>query len=152
MWYTAHISPDSRAEFGSAMTESLRSTSRNLIITIGCIYLAGFLVATVATPFNTGWNISLVGMVITPLFAISLLLLPKQFLMAQVVWQAGLVVAITFAMVAFQQPLIAFLYALLPLIAVVTVGWPAGLLAEGLVIGLMGWISNTSALPALPAS
>jgi signal transduction histidine kinase/CheY-like chemotaxis protein len=152
VWYTAHLSPDNRTEFGSALTDLLRSTSRNLIVTIGCIYLACYLVATVATPFNTGWNIALVGMLTAPLFIISLLLLPRQFLVAQVIWQAGLVVAITFAMVMFQQPLIAFFYALLPLIAVVTMGWQAGLLAEGLVVGLMAWVFNNPAIPSLSAS
>ncbi len=149
MWYTAHLSPDNRTEFGSTLTDLLRSTSRDLIITIGCIYLACYLVATVATPFNIGWNIALVGAVIAPPFIIALVLLSKQFLIAQVAWQAGLGVAITFALVIFQQPLIAFFYALLPLIAVVTVGWQAGLLAEGLVVGLMAWIPNFSTIPAL---
>jgi signal transduction histidine kinase/CheY-like chemotaxis protein len=152
VWYTAHLSPDNRTEFGSALTDLLRSTSRNLIITIGCIYLACYLVATVATPFNTGWNIALVGMLTAPLFIIALLLLPRQFLVAQVTWQAGLVVAVTFAIVIFQQPLIALFYALLPLIAAVTVGWQAGLLTEALVVGLMAWVSNNSATPSLSAS
>jgi signal transduction histidine kinase/CheY-like chemotaxis protein len=152
VWYTARISPDSRTAFGSVVTDLLRSTSRDLIISIGCIYLACYLVATVATPFNIGWNIALVGTVIAPLFIIALLLLPRQFLVAQVIWQAGLMVAVTFAIVIFQQPLIALFYALLPLIAAVTVGWQAGLLAEGLVVGLMAWVFNNSVTPSLSTS
>ena len=37
---------------------------------------------------------------------------------------------ITFSLYVFQEPFVAFFYALVPLVAVVTIGWPAGLLAE----------------------
>jgi signal transduction histidine kinase/CheY-like chemotaxis protein len=71
---------------------------------------------------------------------------------AQVVWQIGLAASTTLAIGAFQQPIIAFLFAFLPLMAVVTVGWPAGPLAEVAVIGLL-WVLRWSPLmPPFPKS
>jgi len=45
--------------------------------------------------------------------------------------------------------MVAFFYALLPLMAVLTVGWPAALLAEGLVISSVLLLSLTSLLPTM---
>ena len=43
------------------------------------------------------------------------------------------------AVYLFEQPELAFLYALLPLVAVVTLGWPAALLSEAIIIALLWW-------------
>jgi signal transduction histidine kinase/CheY-like chemotaxis protein len=64
----------------------------------------------------------------------------------------GLATAITLAVYVFQRQEMAFFYALLPLMAVVTVGWRGGLLAEGLVIVLVWRLSHDPTLPPLPAS
>jgi signal transduction histidine kinase/CheY-like chemotaxis protein len=68
-------------------------------------------------------------------------MIPRQFLGAQVLWLAALTGAITLGVHVFQEPFVAFSYALVPLIAVVTIGWPAGLLAEGAVVALVTWLA-----------
>jgi signal transduction histidine kinase/CheY-like chemotaxis protein len=79
-------------------------------------------------------------------------LLQKQLLLAQVVWQIGLVVSITLGVYVFHWQEMAFIYALLPLMAIVTVGWPGGLLAEGLVIALVWWLSHDPTVSRLPTT
>ena len=152
MWYGLRKSPEAESEFVRSATELLQSTSRYLILTTGGIYLAWHLVATVTWPDTLGQHIWPITPVVALTFALSLWLLPKQLLAAQAVWQAGLAVAITLATYLFQQPQVAFLYALLPLMAVVTVGWPAGVLAEAVVALLVWWIVRSPIMPPLPAT
>jgi len=151
MLYEPRETPEVDADLAGATADLLRATSRKLIFTIGTVYLAGSLVATVALPYQTGWNILRVGMIVLLTHALSLLLLRRRLLVAQVVWQAGLAAAITMALHIFQQPEIAFFYMLLPLLAVVTVGWPAGFIAEGVVIALAWYIGHSPTMPPIPA-
>jgi signal transduction histidine kinase/CheY-like chemotaxis protein len=152
VWYRLCVSPEADPDFVSSATELLQSTSRHIIFTTGAIYLVWHLVGTVTWPDTVGRHAWLVTPVVVLAFALSLHLLPKRLLAAQAVWQAGLATAITVAVSVFQQQEIAFFYALLPLMAVVTVGWPASLLAEGLVIGLVWWLSHSPAVPTLPTT
>jgi YD repeat-containing protein len=152
MWYGLRRSPEADSEFVRSATELLQSTSRHLIFTTGGVYLAWHLVATVTWPNTVGRNIWLITPVVVLTLVLSLRLLPKRLLVAQVVWQTGLVAAITLAITMFQQPQIAFFYALLPLMAVVTVGWPAGVVVEALVIALVWWLSHGLATHPLPTA
>jgi signal transduction histidine kinase/CheY-like chemotaxis protein len=149
MWYELHASPKANPDFVNSATELLQSTSRNLILATGGAYAAGHLVATVTWPDLLGWNIWLITLVVIPTCVLSLRLVSKNLLAAQAVWQMGLAAAITLAVYLFQQPQIAFLYTLLPLMAIVASGWPAGLLAEILVIILVRWLSRSSITPPL---
>ncbi len=152
MWYGLCKSSEVDPEFVRSVTELLRSTSRNLILATGCVYLAWHLVATVTWPGTIGRNVWPITLIVALTFALSLWLLPKRLLAAQAVWQIGIATAITLAIYVFQQPQIAFLYALLPLMAVVTLGWPASLLAEGLVIALVWWLSRSPVTQPLPTA
>jgi signal transduction histidine kinase/CheY-like chemotaxis protein len=152
MWCGLRKSPEADSEFVRSAIELLQSTSRHLIITTGGVYLAWHLVATVTWPNTIGWTVWLITPVVVLTVALSLWLLPRQLLAAQVVWQMGLAAAITLAVTMFREPQIAFFYALLPLMAVVTVGWPAGVLVEALVIGLTWWLSRNPGVPPVPAA
>jgi len=151
MWYTLNKPPGSDPDFVCSVVELLQSTSHYLMLATGGIYMVWYLVATVMWPEELGWNVLLItpGVILT--CALSLRLLQKHLLAAVAVWQIGLVATITLAIYAFQQPVIAFFYTLLPLMAVVTVGWPAGLLTEVLVVGLVWWLSHSPGMPPLPA-
>lgn len=149
MWYGLRKSPEADPEFVHSATELLRSTSRHLIFTTGGVYLAWHLVATVTWPDTIGWYVWLITPLVALTFAFSIWLLPKQLLAAQVVWQTGLAAAITLAVFMFQQPQIAFLYSLLPLMAVVTLGWPAGLLVEAVVVALVWGLSRSAGMVPL---
>jgi len=149
MWYTLHNLPEVDPDLVRSVTELLQSTSRNLIFAVGIVYLVWHLVATVVWPVELGGGVLPITLIITLACIFSIRLLPKRPLAAQAVWQMGLALAITLMAVVFQQPAVGFFYALLPLMAAVTVGWQAGLLAEGLVIALVLGLPFSSLLPSL---
>lgn len=149
MWYGLRMSPRADPDLVRSATELLQSTTRHIILTTGGAYLLWHLVATVSWPQKLGRSAWLITPVVALTFALCLWLLPKRLLAAQAVWQIGLAATIALAIYVFRQPEIAFFYALLPLMAIVTVGWPAGLLSEGLVVALVLWLSHTSAMPSL---
>lgn len=150
MWHRLRMSPEDNPDFVRSATELLQSTSRNLILITGGIYLICQLLATGNQPAELGLKLSSVALVVVTTGALALWLLPRKHLAAQVVWQIGLAIAIALATYILQRPEIAFFYALLPLMAVVTVGWPAGLFAEALVIALVWWLSHSRVMPTVP--
>lgn len=149
MWYGLCVSPKADPDFVHSASELLQSTLRCMILTTGGVYLVWYLVATVAWPHTIGWTVWLIGLVVALTSTISLRILPRQLLAAYAVWQAGLAAATTLALYRFQRPELGFFYMLFPLMAVLTVGWPAGLFVEGLVIGLVWWLSHSPAMPPL---
>jgi signal transduction histidine kinase/CheY-like chemotaxis protein len=115
---------------------------------MGGAYLLWHILATVGWSEAIGSEVWLVSLVVVPSLAIALKLLPGHYWGAHIAWQLGLAASITLSIVLFRQPLIGFLYALLPLIAALTLGWPAALLAELLVCLLVWGVVRTSmALP-----
>ncbi|MEE8389174.1 MAG: HAMP domain-containing sensor histidine kinase, partial [Anaerolineae bacterium] len=142
MWYGLRISPKADPDFVSSATELLQSTLRTLIFTTGGVGLIWYVVANSTSLWTTVPSVSLVLLVIAISSALAIRLLARQLLIAQSIWLIGLAVAITLAIYLFQRSEIAFLYMLLPLIATVTMAWPAGILTEGLVIGLVWWLSQ----------
>jgi signal transduction histidine kinase/CheY-like chemotaxis protein len=132
---SSRVDPD----FVSAVMELLQSMLRALILTTAGICLLWYLAAAM-TDWGEGnlQNIFLVSLSVLLLAALALHLVPRRLLVAQVSWLVGLTAAVGLAMYLFQQPEVAFFLALLPLIATVTVGWQAGVLAEGLVV-VVAW-------------
>jgi signal transduction histidine kinase len=133
-------------------SELLESTSRNLILAAGGVYLIWLFFAALLWPDEWGWKILLLIPVIVLTCALPLALISRNILFSQLVWQVGLAGTITLAIYLFQQPELAFFYALLPLMAVITLGWPAGLLAETSIMGLVWWISASGFMPPLSGS
>jgi signal transduction histidine kinase/CheY-like chemotaxis protein len=127
----------------------MQTTSRNLIVATGITYMAWYLVATIIWPEELSWNVMLVTPPIVVACVVAIRLLPMHPLSARIVWQVGLGGAITLAVVRFQQPMVGFFYALLPLMAAVTVGWQGALLAEGAVIALLFGLSASMLVPSL---
>ncbi len=152
MWYTLSRSPRPDREFVSSITELLQSTSRHIFLATGGVYLIWHLIGTVAWPGTVGKSAWLITPVVLLTLFLSLRLLSRNLLAAQAVWQLGVAVAITAAVHVFRLHEVASFYVLLPLTAVLTIGWPAGLLAEGLVIALVWWLSLGWITPPLPTA
>lgn len=149
MWYIKRISRDN-AEFTSSTIELLQTTARNQMITVGLIAAVWHIIATLSWPETFLRTIWLVTPATLLICIVSLWLLPKRFLLAHVIWQMGLVIVITLSLYIYQQPEIVFLYALLPLMAIVAVGRRAGLLAEGGIIIVVGWLSYSQLITLSP--
>lgn len=152
MWSLTRISPQSQSDLTADITELLQSTAFKLISVTGGGFLCYYLVAAAIWPLESRIADSVALTVLAFSILAAWLNFKKQLLMAQIVWLAGLIVAVTLAIYNFQHPEIAFLYSLLPLMAVVTMGWWAGLLAEGIVIALLMWLADSSAMPVFPTS
>ncbi len=140
MWQMLRKSPGRDDEFTRSATELLQSTFRQIVLITGALCVAWQLVAALTWPETIGLRGWLSGVAVALALALALWLLPKTLLAAQVVWQAGLAMAITLAALSYRQPEIAFLYALLPLMAAVTLNWRASAATEGLVICLAVWL------------
>lgn len=151
MWYALRISPRADPDFASSAADLLRSTSRSLIVATGAAFLIWYTIIVISWPARMiiADPIALT-VIVTSVLAIWLG--SKRFLAAQALWQVGIAGAIALALHIFQLPEIAFLYMLLPLTAVVSVGWPFGLFSEGLVIALVLWFPHTLLIPPLSTS
>jgi signal transduction histidine kinase/CheY-like chemotaxis protein len=152
MWQTWRVSPKTDPQFVASIHELVVSTSRNVILVVGGAYLLWQSAATASYPETFNWKMAPVALTAMLTCALALRLLTQRFLAAQVVWQAGLAATITLSLLVFRQPMIGLFYALLPLMAVVTVGWPAGLIVEAIVIALIGWLGRIGWMPPLLTS
>ena len=137
MWYTLFASPKMDDDFRSSAAELMESTSRTVFLSVGALFFL-CIVATAIWPDQIATNVWLVSPIFVLTFGITLWALPRSYLAAHIVWQVGLAAAITLTVYLFQQPALGFLYVLLPFMAVITVGWPAGLVSETL-IGVLSW-------------
>ena len=63
--------------------------------------------------------------------------LAHDYVGAHAVWQVGLTAGITLAVLFYRIPEVTLLYALLPLVAVTTLGWQAGMTMEVFVVALV---------------
>ena len=153
MWYGLRISGKADPDFVSSAVDLLESTLRTLIFTVGATCVLWYALAnTMPRLAGTAPRVLSVGLVVGLTSALALRLLPRRLLLAQAAWLSGLVAATTLAIHLFRQPEIALFYTLIPLMASITSAWPAGLLAEGVVIGLAWSLSRGWQAPYLPTS
>jgi hypothetical protein len=138
MWYMLRISRSAGRAQTAGLHDLLRAAFRNLILVTGAAYIIWAFLTTENLPVPLIVHTMPVTVATVLTCALSLVLLSRSLLLAQVTWQVGLVVVITMLVQITQQPMVAFLYALLPFMAAVTVGWPAGLLVELIVAVLSG--------------
>ena len=91
MWNMLRVSSRGDPDLASATVELLQSTSRSLIVAVGLVFLVWHIVSPMLWPDAVSAKVLL----ITPAFALTtyaaLRLLEKRFLLAQAVWQVGLV-------------------------------------------------------------
>ncbi len=151
MWHRLLASPKADPEFVRSASEMLHSTARALILTTIGICSASLFVIWIKSPSHADLITIplLVSVIAVSLFA--LWLLDKGLLLSQTAWQALLGALLVLAIYLLKEPMLGFALALFPLLAVVTLGWPAALLAETGVIAL-AWILHQGWLaPPLPA-
>jgi signal transduction histidine kinase/CheY-like chemotaxis protein len=121
--------PNDDPAFQDAARELMEQTSRNVIyITCGAALLLQMAVGTLS-----GDELSMRVWATLPLLGIAtywaLAMLRRHLLLAQTVWLVGLSLALAVAALLLRRTEIALLYALLPFMSTVSVGWSAGLLA-----------------------
>lgn len=137
MWHALRFPTGANSEFAAASLELLKNSSRRLILTTLAVYLSWHLFLTVSWPQRVGWTAWLLASFFVVASAVPLRMLPRHPGAALCLWHLGLAVAILSGIQVFQRPEVALLFALLPFAAVVTLGWPAGLITGILVAALM---------------
>jgi signal transduction histidine kinase/CheY-like chemotaxis protein len=150
MWQSLRLTEKTSPDFVSSARELGQQTSSKLILTVGTIYLVWHFVTTLALPGGIGWRVWLVSPVMLVTGLAAWWLLPKRYLLAQVLWLAGLFATITLSVIVFQQPHVILLYAFLPLVTVITIGWQAGAISMGLIVAAMGWLAQSVLSVPLP--
>jgi signal transduction histidine kinase/CheY-like chemotaxis protein len=148
MLHELRISLKADPDFASAAADLSKSTLRILILTTGGICLVWYLVANLTDWWRIVPTLSLALIVVVIPSWLALHLISKQLLVAQSIWVLGMIAAITLAIHLFREPAIAFLYMLIPLAATIAINWGAGLLSEGLVIGLLWWLARVQLAPS----
>lgn len=137
-------------DFAESALELIQSTARTLILIIGGFFLFWMAPILAFRPQEA----VLPTLPFTFLFLITagagLYLLSRHYLAAQLIWQVGLFATITLGLWVLKSPVIVLFYALLPLATVVTLGWPAALVSEGLAVGVIYWIAHNLAFTPLP--
>lgn len=141
---------DRRNELMTASKDLVQKTLQRIILLTGTIYLLCYYIAIVAELVKLDLGSTSVTAVILLSGGIALWLMARDLLTAQIVWQTGLAVAITLALYISQCPEVVFLYALLPLLAAITISWQIGVVTELLVIGMVVGISWTRWAPPIP--
>ena len=152
MWHAASIPPAATAELSSTVDELMQSTSRNIMIITGAFMVASAVVLAGNSPTELMVRILGLGVLLALSVVFAYHLLPRRYVLAQGVWYVALVLSLGLAISLLQRPEIALLYTVLPLIAVATIGWPAGLLAEALVALVAWWTTHTTLMPPLPGA
>ncbi len=148
MLHELRISLRAEPDLASAAADLSKSTLRTLIFATGGICLIWYVVAN----FTEWWRIvpalsyALIAVVIPSLVALHLV--SKRLLVAQSIWVLGVMAAITLALYSFRKPEIAFFYMLIPFVATIAITWVAGLLSEGVVLGLLWWLSQAQLAPS----
>ncbi len=148
MWQPIRLSSRTGPEFASSAKELCQQTSGKLIVSVGVVYLLWHFVATLAWPGGIGWSIWVISPIMLATSFFAWWLVSRQFLLAQVVWLAGLFMTITLSIIMFHEPRVAYLYTFLPLAGAIIIGWPAGVAIIAVALGVLWGLSQ----PGMPVT
>ena len=150
MWHRLFASPGADPRFAASAMQLLHAIARDLIVAIAGLAGAALALRWFGAPADLDLTVMplLAGVALLSLLA--LWQLPRRFLATVIAWQAGLAALTAAACILLEQPALALLFAFLPLLAVVTLGWPAALISGGGVVALTSWLSQTAWAAPLP--
>jgi signal transduction histidine kinase/CheY-like chemotaxis protein len=148
MWYRLNAWTRADEDFALLARELFESALRALILFTGGAYLVGYLLIGVTQPDEITLELIPITAALVLVYAGVYWVLQRHLVLAQILWLLGLVGLVTMALILLGEPQWVALYALLPLAGVATLGWPAGLILQGLVIALVFWIVP-SLMPAV---
>jgi len=137
LWQTLKSSADRNSAFHLSAMELTASVLRMLMISVSSIYVLCHVVVTATWPDTLGPTVWAITFVLAPATGLAFWLLRRSLLLAQGIWQLGLLAAITIGAETFGSSGFAFLYVLLPFISTIVVGWQAGCLAELAVLAVL---------------
>lgn len=129
-----------------AVRELTAHTTRTSIFLIGCIWLVWHFIVPSRKPdlLLSAWQTTVVLVLAAGL---TLYFLNRNYQIALTLWLTGLLGGLTTLVYLAEQPEFAYLYVLIPLVAIVTTGWLLALIMEVAVLGLLWWLGME--MPAL---
>jgi signal transduction histidine kinase/CheY-like chemotaxis protein len=137
MWATMRESQTDHPEFISLTNDLVESSSRKLVIATsvvggGCLLLIGLIksgqISLEIMPVMFGAALA---------FLVSYRQISRNLALSQLIWLVGFGIVIGLALVIFREAEIAFLFALIPLMAVTMIGWQAAVIAGAAVLALL---------------
>ncbi|MDF1512804.1 MAG: HAMP domain-containing sensor histidine kinase, partial [Anaerolineae bacterium] len=146
MQYVQQKSPLLNMGQDETVKHLMHTISRSLIAMMGASLYIWAMLSTVAWTGKLIAANGCVAIVMIIIYAPVIRLLEKHPGLAQILWETGLAVAITLALYISKEPIVGFFYTLIPLISIVTLGWSACLVTEGL---LIVWVCVLSATDVL---
>ena len=126
----------------------LTSVSQKVMGTTIAAYIVWYLVASLGWPQYFSPGLLFISIIMFVITALAWMLLGKYYLLAQIIWFAGLAAAVLLGYYFYQIPDILFLFAFFPLMSEVMLGMIPTVVVEGMIILLaFTWAVN----PLLPA-
>ena len=150
MWHVTRSGPASQIDPATTVDDLMQSTARNILVLTGGFLLLTAMVLAGNSPSITMMRLFVVMVVIAVTSLLAYRLLARRYALAHIVWQGGLALALVLAMALLDRPEIALVFALLPLVAMVTVGWAAALLSEGAAVAVAWWAASPTFSAPLP--
>jgi signal transduction histidine kinase/CheY-like chemotaxis protein len=135
MWHIARLSPQVRPESADSVAELMRSSAQTIMLITGAFCMGSAIVLGGNASADVMFFLLLAAALVGAADLLAQRVLERHYLIAQAIWQGGLVLGLTLTMILLDRPQIALLFALLPLIASATVGLGGGLLAGVVVLG-----------------
>ncbi len=133
----------------SEFHEHMRSTARNIVYSVSGLYTVWHIFATLFYPQRFSPSLWLISLYMLGIITITLYLFLHHYLLAQAVWQIGLIGAILLAYIIYKEPNILLALAALPLIVVVSLGTPLTVLMLIVVNVIMATIAEYEQLPKI---
>ncbi|MBN2501371.1 MAG: response regulator [Anaerolineales bacterium] len=140
MWNVVETSENINPVYADVSQQIIETKSRALIYTTLIICLLWYLTANVTDLWIVVPQITLVVMVVAASSLLANRLIANHLQTAYFTWLFGIFCGITLAIYLLQLPEIAYLYFLLPIFAVVTIGW-SGAIALQAIILLTVWLA-----------
>lgn len=150
MFATRPKAPHQNPALAAMMTDMVKAVLRNFLLVLAGGFLLWFIIATATWPNVYAWAERGFLLLLIAICGLALRLLSIHWLLAEATWQGVMLLVITLGVWQLQRPEPAFLYLLLPFVAVVTVGWWAGLLMQGLIVALSLWLTLGTPAARMP--
>lgn len=133
-----------------SVQELIQSATRRLIYISGILWISWHFLTPLARPVAMLYDVWIISSVALFTSLLTLRLLVRHLWLAQVCWLFGLTTCLTLAIYRLHQYELSFLYALIPLLASVLVGWRSAIVSEVVVLALV-WRLTVAASASDPA-
>jgi signal transduction histidine kinase/CheY-like chemotaxis protein len=133
MWHLLNSIREFDHQSKELLLDLSQSVTRSTTYGLGGLLLFWAYLLAASRPVEFLGPVMLLSLIVIASGSLSIYLMEKRLLLAQIIWLAGMWVSVTLSVHLLGQPELAFFYVLLPLIAMITAGWPLALAAYALV-------------------